>query len=92
MDQPTHAESHTLDPVPTHGSCVKNINIVDFALSGHMAIVFRAALSRSPSRPPSQTFSLPLNSESVHRFCQTFTSVASPLGPSVNIFNSTIPF
>ena len=65
----------------THGFCVDEVNLVDFVVSYHKAVLFHITLLSPDPKPPTLIHSHPLNSRSVPSFSQAFMS-------SSTIFNT----
>lgn len=70
VKKPTHGKGHILDLVLTSGLCVGNVNMADFALSDHKAVLFEVPLVSPDPLPTALTRSRPLNSHHVLQFFQ----------------------
>ena len=58
MKQPSHDKGHTLCML-THGFCVDDVNLVDFVVSDHKAVLFQVLLLSPDPRPPTLILSHP---------------------------------
>ena len=63
----------------THGFCVDEVDLVDFVVSDHKAVLFQVPLLSPDPKPPTLIHSCPLNSLSVPRFSQAFMSSSTIL-------------
>ena len=74
VKQPIHDKRHALDLVLAHHFYVDEVNLVDFTISDHKAVLFQVPLLFPDSKPLTLIHSSPLNSLSVPSFYQAFMS------------------
>ena len=71
----THSRGHTLDLVLSTGVPIKNLEISEFPVSDHKAVLFQTSLPSPAYKPCSSSRSRSFNANSSPRFTQAFLAV-----------------